>query len=251
MKRALRIAAVLGAASVAACFTKPGAPHVGNGDGSVRDDGGVDDDGNHMIDARADARMIDAAVCTKDDFNDTQLAPCGTWGSPTTSGTTLSRASMQLDFTFSGTSASGSCSTMSPIFIGNGTSIHVLAFGNQLTSFGLTIENKLSNFIVNRPSGQYSWSLQCPPGSFNMNPGGLQMTFPPATWWQFKVTAPTSSTVRVALEMSPSGVTNSWTEFQSCSFAATPTSFADVTLTGSGSGTTTASFDDFNVKNCP
>jgi len=249
MKRALRIAAVLGAATIAACFSKPGKPHA-TGDGGI--DGRIMVDAPR-IDAMIDGRMIDGPLdapdCTKDDFNTTTLAPCGTWGMASVFNATISRANMQLDFNFSSTSSVASCATKNPIYIVNGTSIHVLQFGNSLTSFGLGFGNDVSKFVVNRPSGMYTWSLQCPASSSNTNPGTIPGSTPPVTWWQFKVTSPSSNMVRVAIELSPDGTL--WGEYQSCTFPGSQTSFANVTLEGSGSGATTASFDDFNVKNCP
>jgi hypothetical protein len=241
MKRAARIVAVLGAASIAACFTKPDEPHAGDGDG------GVDAPDSRM----PDAKMIDAAIaCTKDDFNNTTLAPCGMWGMGTMStDATLSRQNMTLDFNFSNTSASASCATTSPIYIANGTSIHVLQFGNYLTSFSLTLDgSQVSTFSLTHNGSLYSWVLACPSASIN-NPSMSSM--PPGAWWQFKVTSPNNGVARVAIELSATGAANSWSEFQSCTFNAVNTTTGDVKMAGSGSGTTSVRFDDFNVTNCP
>jgi hypothetical protein len=241
MKRVARIVAVLGAASIAACFTKPDAPHAGDRDG------GVDAPDSRMT----DAKMIDAAVaCTKDTFDNTLLAPCGTWGTATMStDATLSRASMTLDFNFTNSSASASCATTSPINITNGTSIHVLQFANSLTSFSLTLDgSQVSTFNVTYNGSMYSSSLACPGASVN-NPTVSSM--PPASWWQFRVTSPNNGVARVAIELSATGDLNSWSEFQSCTFNEVNIATGDVKMAGSGSGTTSVKFDDFNVKNCP
>jgi hypothetical protein len=249
MRRAARIVAVLAAASIAACFTKPSAPHAGDGGVTDRDARRDGQGTNTMGDAAGDSQT---ASCTKDDFNDTATMNCESWGTATLSTfATITRANQTLKFAFSAmsTSASGSCKTKAPISITNGTSIHVLQFGNGLTSFSLTLDGSLvSTFNVNFSGSMYSWNLSCPGANVN-NPS--MSAVPPATWWQFKVTSPNIGVARVAIELSQTGSASSWSEFQSCTFNAANLFTGDVTMAGSGSGTSSVEFDDFNVKNCP
>ena len=244
MKRAARLVAVLGAATVAACFTKPDSPHVG-GDGHAPDDAMPGDP-----DAR-DARPIDALdafvplPCPRDDFA-LNIPNCETWGN-SSGAATFTRAGAVLGIVFSGMNQLGKCTTKTPVNITNGTSIRIEQMPQagpvtlELTTAGFT-----TTFNASRPTGMYGLQLSCS----GIPLGNVTTSLVPPTWLQLKVDAPVNGEIRVTGETSTNGT--SWTFLQSCNYAATLSSQGTVAFSAnSGSGGGSALLDDFNINNCP
>ena len=245
MKRALRIATVLGAASIAACFTKPGAPHA-TGDGGVTDsDARGDGPGtNPLMDAGSDANAPPA--CIEDDFNNMSLVACNPWGN--TSGTaSYNRIGMVLAVNFAGSNESGTCTTNAPMDITHGTSIKIA----QMPPAGpvelkLVTAGKTTVLSVQRPAGQYSVHLSCD----GTDLGTSGMSGSPPGWLQLRIVNATSTSFSVLSETSSDGL--SWSPGSSCGYATPPSSIGTVSFTGSsGSGAGSALFDNFNTQNCP
>ncbi|HUS33475.1 MAG TPA: hypothetical protein VMZ53_33465 [Kofleriaceae bacterium] len=247
MKRALRVIAVLGAAAIAACFTKPGEPHLTDGGNGTRDAG---PDGVGM-DGRGDGPDAPPSGCgTQDDFNVASVMDCQDWGDAVVStGTTITRLNGTLDFNFTGTSSSASCTTKTAFNITNGTSIRIVEPSNYQTSFSLTVSGKTVTYVLTYTGTMYSAVLICPTGGTS-NASAPLIAGPPA-WIQMKVSVPGAGGLTVALETSPSGNLGTWTQFQTCTFTAAAATTGIVEMRGSGSGATYTKFDDFNMKNCP
>jgi len=241
MKRAASIVAVLSAATIAACFSKPSAPHT--------DDGGINTGDDARRDGGGGVDVPDAppACGTQDNFDNALIAECEAWGTATKSTmATISRPSGTLDFNFTGSTASASCSTKAPFNITKGTSVHVTDYANATTSFALTIAGQTTTFQANYTGSSYTYNVSCT-GQTGTAPS--TSTSPPPGWIQMRVLG--TNPVRVTVELSTTGDAGTFVMFKDCFYNMTAPTMGDVTLMGSGSGTSDVKFDDFNVKNCP
>jgi hypothetical protein len=239
LKRAARICTVLTGATVAACFSKPGAPHAGDGG---TDPGDARKDGGGIVDV-PDAPP---ACGTQDNFNNAAISNCETWGNATISSfATITRPNGTLDFNFAQGTASASCTTKAPFKIANGTSVHIVQYANYQTSFSLSFAGMATTFNVTYNGSMYSYNVLCT-GQIGTTPS---MSSSPPGWVQMRVTG--SNPTRVIVELSTTGDAGTWSYFEDCSFGVTGPTTADVTMSGSGSGSYMARFDDFNIKNCP
>jgi hypothetical protein len=243
MKRAARIVAVLATAVIAACFSKPGAPHSGDGGGDPLDD--ARNDGG-TTDGPPDA----APNCgTQDNFNNALISECETWGTATKSQfATISRPSGELifNFTASGSTSNASCMTKAPFNITKGTSIHITQYANYQTIFSLSLSGMVTTFSATYTGSMYSYVVTCTGTNTNI---ASTSSAPPPGWVQMRVIG--TNPFRVAVELSTTGEPGTFSSFQDCNFASLAPTSGMVTLAGSGSGTTSVSFDDFNIKNCP
>ncbi|HTL36402.1 MAG TPA: hypothetical protein VL326_24890 [Kofleriaceae bacterium] len=237
------MAAVLSAAVIAACFSKPGAPHVGDGDGGVHDDGAIDPD------ARIDARMIDAFVttpCVKDDFSDTSAVDCEPWGDVTHSGFgSILHIGQTLVFDL-GMSGNVVCTTSAPMDITHGTSIHVVTPSSYLTSLSILLPDQATpvTFKITPGGAMLNVDLVCPGG---VNAHGMTGAAP--AWMQLRVTPGTTAGTITVFAETAVVEPGTWTPSLQCSFPGILPLTATVSFEGSGSGSVT--WDDFNEKNCP
>ena len=250
MKRVASVAIVLGAAVIAACFSKPDAPHLGNGDSGV--DAKQYKDAKEYLDAKI---FMDAANCgtSHDDFEMGAATPCGMWG---TSYGNVSRANGVLTITPTIMGGSGACQTP-PSFkwTAGGTQLEIatplIASMGQHTFFKVMASGNASQFamidIMNQGANVFA-TPSCS-GTASILPQMYDSTN--HRWWRFTPKPGDGTTVLV--DSGSDGM--SWTPFvgmSQCMWGA-PVTMVDI-LFGAGVGSAIgggATFDNFNVRPCP
>jgi hypothetical protein len=241
MKRAATLVTVLGAAAIAACFTKPDAPHVGPGG---------------MIDAAGDGTSVGTdgspTMCgTHDNFDNQAATACGNWatelGLQITRSGTLSVAPNQMGLT-------AGCITKVPFAFGaGGTQIEILTplVGYQQHTFFQVMAAGSTSQVVQidmQGSGGAYVNASCN-GVSAMMPVPYDGTF--HRWWRFIPTSGDST--KVSIQSGSDGV--NWSPFEvmtECAWGAV-TATIDVSFgarVGQNVGGA-AVFDNFNVRPCP
>jgi hypothetical protein len=244
VRRIARPAAVVAAVSIAACFSKPGAPHVGDGDG------GVDpDDGGKNADASTDGRN---PICTNQPVDTfTTGTSCGAIGSAYGPSGAVSRVSGQL--VINGFGSGGGCSSLTAFDFSQGTSIKVVQvatsnFNSNSTNFrvfnGTNGAEGMAIYLNSSNGSPSVYDVACIGTTF-----GDEKNYDPVAHLYWKFEAQTQDMTVHAFH-SPDG--NAWTDTGiGCPWSSVTTVKVDVSLDPSGSAPTQAAhFDDFNVKTC-
>lgn len=251
MKRAASLVVVFGAAAIAACFTKPDAPHL-HGDGGV--------DAKEFKDAKEykDAKeWMDAPPSNcgsaHDDFNTAASTACGDWAS---SYGNVSRGGGVLTVQPNIMGGSGACQTKTPFkweaggaqveipmplisAMGQHSFFKVMAGGNALQFVQIDIMNQGANVFVN-PSCSGTAAIT-----------GQMYNNTTHRWWRFSPKPGDATTVLV--DSGSDGTT--WTPFAGmteCMWGSAVTTVDALFGAGLGSAIgASGTFDNFNVRPCP
>jgi hypothetical protein len=250
MRRATATSVVLAAALaslVAACFSKPGAPHFGDGDG------GLDDGRTDVPPGSQDDGGIDATSCTSTDTF-TSGSGCGAIGASYGPANLVGRQSGQLSMAATG--SAGGCRSSAPFSFANGTSIKVVQLSESamVNTTSLRVTNGANasegmEVIFNDAMGtSIVFDAQCLGGAPNV----IELPYDSVAqlYWKFEAQP---SALGGSVHAFYSGDGASWTDIgAACPWSSVATVSIDI-----GVGATAASssqlalFDDFNVKTCP
>ena len=246
MMRTARIVVVLAATFIAACFSKPGQPHLGGDDGT--DDARTDTPGS-QIDGAVDAPP---GTCMNSDTFTTG-AGCGAIGTAYGNASLVTRTNGQLSINTTG--AAVGCRSNSAFSFAAGTSIKVvqLSQSGMTNTTSLTVTNAAATtqgmqVIFNNASGSsIVYDVQCIGGAttpIELNYDSSEL------YWKFEAVA-----AAVGQEVHVFHSTNgtAWVDVGiGCQWSSVANILVDIGVGATASAANQpALFDDFNVKTCP
>jgi hypothetical protein len=248
VKRAARPVAVLAAATIAACFSKPGAPRVGDGDGGTTgSDGGGTNSGS---DAGTDGGTGTCTSQPVDTFD--SGTSCGAIGSAYGPAGAVSRINNQLRI--DGAGSGGGCFSLAAFDFSHGTSFKIVqaaaSADANTTHFyvynGANMAEGVMVDLITSVGVPSIYDVVCLSGT-----GQDEQTYDPVAqlYWKFEV-AQSATGTDVRTYYSADGT--SWTDTGvSCPWSSTTTAKIDIGVAPSGMPLSApALFDDFNVNTC-